>query len=531
MSHIFISYSTKNSEYAYKLADKLRDEGFNVWIDNDKLRSADNWWESIVKALRAADAFIVIMTPEARESEWVQIEIHNANNWEKPAFPLLLDGDNFEIYVLTQFRDVKDKSLPQNEFYESLERYTPRKTTRGENITEDEVDTADSANDFQEEIAKPQSPYTQWAWFVATTIILFLSLSFLNLSRLPNQILTLTNQLFSLSGGNELLFNISMLLSIILLLAIGGGISITYIRHFHPWLNQTLHGWSFIPRRLLPVPAYTLIATVFIIFVAETNWLILPSLEDYLNQQIIEDIERDSTIFAANNLPIIVSNVSSYANSLTLLGLEYENTGQGELAKETYQRVLLEDSTMLGVRYLLANLLLDENNSQNAIPILDEGLRQLDLYEDEEITINSIEPENPDILQHQETQIRYLLLGTRGRAFLQLSSARLALQDLGEVKDLIESNDIFFITGDDLEGVIIEPLEGINTIEFYYYYALANEARQQEESDNGDERSAELYEQVAFDAWENVILLSSQRNNDYQARLWNSEANERISSQ
>ena len=42
MSHIFISYSTRDSAYAGKLADKLRAEGFDVWIDNNRLRSSED---------------------------------------------------------------------------------------------------------------------------------------------------------------------------------------------------------------------------------------------------------------------------------------------------------------------------------------------------------------------------------------------------------------------------------------------------------------------------------------------------------
>ena len=34
MSHIFISYSHKDSEYVEKLEQKLIEEGFNVWIDH-----------------------------------------------------------------------------------------------------------------------------------------------------------------------------------------------------------------------------------------------------------------------------------------------------------------------------------------------------------------------------------------------------------------------------------------------------------------------------------------------------------------
>lgn len=134
-SHVFISYSTRNKDYAYKLSDKLRDEGFDVWIDNNELRSSEDWWDSIIDALRDAAAFIIIMTPQSRASRWVQRELTLADNWGKPAFPLLLDGENFEIYVRIQFRDVRDGSLPSSEFYDALARYTPRQQRRGIDIT------------------------------------------------------------------------------------------------------------------------------------------------------------------------------------------------------------------------------------------------------------------------------------------------------------------------------------------------------------------------------------------------------------
>jgi len=135
MSHIFISYSTKNSKYVARLAEKLRDEGFNIWIDNSRLRSGEHWWESIVLALRNADAFVVIMTPESRRSEWVQREVALANQWNKPCFPILLKGENFEYYVLSNFEDVRDGSLPDPGFYDDLEEHTTRLNNRGKNVT------------------------------------------------------------------------------------------------------------------------------------------------------------------------------------------------------------------------------------------------------------------------------------------------------------------------------------------------------------------------------------------------------------
>jgi hypothetical protein len=54
MAHIFISYSTKNKEYAYNLADTLRAHGFDVWIDNDQLKVQRHWWRAIVQAIGSA---------------------------------------------------------------------------------------------------------------------------------------------------------------------------------------------------------------------------------------------------------------------------------------------------------------------------------------------------------------------------------------------------------------------------------------------------------------------------------------------
>ncbi len=145
MGHIFISYSTNNGEYADKLADKLRAEGFDVWIDNARLRSSDNWWESIVLALNNCAAVIVIMTPEAKKSRWVQREITLADNWQKPIFPILLSGENWELFVLTQYEDVSQHAaktpqhgskLPSRAFFEKLAQDVPRQKTPGTNVTD-----------------------------------------------------------------------------------------------------------------------------------------------------------------------------------------------------------------------------------------------------------------------------------------------------------------------------------------------------------------------------------------------------------
>ena len=127
MSHIFISYSSKNRDYANRLAEKLREEGFQVWIDNKRIESGEDWWKSIMTALRSSVAFIVLMTPESENSDWVQREVTIADSLRIPDFPLLLEGsgnllesDHWSIYVRTQYIDVRGEKLPDAAFCQRL---------------------------------------------------------------------------------------------------------------------------------------------------------------------------------------------------------------------------------------------------------------------------------------------------------------------------------------------------------------------------------------------------------------------------
>lgn len=129
MSHIFISYSKKNKDYAYTLADFLQAHGFNVWIDRTGIEYGVDWWDAIVDGLRECGAFLVIMTPESKASVWVKREVFIALERRKPMFPLLLNGENWELFVLTQFASVVDGSMPDGDLLRRLgEHVTPRGT-------------------------------------------------------------------------------------------------------------------------------------------------------------------------------------------------------------------------------------------------------------------------------------------------------------------------------------------------------------------------------------------------------------------
>lgn len=134
MSHIFISYSKKNQTYARAVADHLLAHGFDVWID-DRIDYGDEWWDVIVRTIRECAACVVILSPESKNSKWVKREVGLADQLDKPIFPLLLNGENWELFVWTQYVDVRDGSLPPPDFCDRLAEIVPRREEHGTDVT------------------------------------------------------------------------------------------------------------------------------------------------------------------------------------------------------------------------------------------------------------------------------------------------------------------------------------------------------------------------------------------------------------
>jgi len=74
MRHIFISYHHGDGDFAEVLINRIEKAGFETWVDSDRLHAGEDWRAEIDQAIKAALALIVIMTPEARSSEYVTYE-------------------------------------------------------------------------------------------------------------------------------------------------------------------------------------------------------------------------------------------------------------------------------------------------------------------------------------------------------------------------------------------------------------------------------------------------------------------------
>ncbi|MBA2681776.1 MAG: TIR domain-containing protein [Ktedonobacteraceae bacterium] len=72
--HVFISYKHEDSDFAENLIHRVENAGFKTWVDSDKLAAGEDWRTGIDESIRNAFALIVIMTPEAKASEYVTYE-------------------------------------------------------------------------------------------------------------------------------------------------------------------------------------------------------------------------------------------------------------------------------------------------------------------------------------------------------------------------------------------------------------------------------------------------------------------------
>jgi hypothetical protein len=107
MSHIFISYSRTDIDFARYLRASLEAEGFPVWMDEKRLSAGMDWWGEIEANIDSCAAFLVIMSPDSKDSVFVQNEILRALDQKKALFPVLLAGKSFGLLAHVQFEDMR----------------------------------------------------------------------------------------------------------------------------------------------------------------------------------------------------------------------------------------------------------------------------------------------------------------------------------------------------------------------------------------------------------------------------------------
>ena len=77
-SRIFLSHGNSETAFARQMAQKLTKAGLKVWFDEMELPTGENWAKAIGKALDKSNAMVVLLSPDATKSGWINRDIEYA---------------------------------------------------------------------------------------------------------------------------------------------------------------------------------------------------------------------------------------------------------------------------------------------------------------------------------------------------------------------------------------------------------------------------------------------------------------------
>ncbi len=92
----FISYSTKDQEFADRLYADLQNKGVRCWFAPEDLKTGDRFQEQIKQSIRVFDKFMIVLSDASMKSNWVAREVNAAREREDREgrtvlFPIRID--------------------------------------------------------------------------------------------------------------------------------------------------------------------------------------------------------------------------------------------------------------------------------------------------------------------------------------------------------------------------------------------------------------------------------------------------------
>lgn len=130
MAHVFISYARKDRLFVETLKGELRSIDLKVWVDTENLRAGEDWREGIDEAIKSSLLFIIVMTPEAKASEYVTYEWSFAMGLGITIIPIILKPTNLHYHLerLQHFDFTDHGNFPWKRFlyqvHELIKEYT-----------------------------------------------------------------------------------------------------------------------------------------------------------------------------------------------------------------------------------------------------------------------------------------------------------------------------------------------------------------------------------------------------------------------
>lgn len=137
MSEVFISYSTKDKQYAQSILASLEGNGIACWIAPRDIPPGEDYAGEITKAIRGSSVFLVLVSDHSMDSDQVKNEINLATEYRKNIIPCRLQdlplSDSFKYHLGTkQWVDIYEPNA-MDTLIGNVRRYL---TPKGRNVQE-----------------------------------------------------------------------------------------------------------------------------------------------------------------------------------------------------------------------------------------------------------------------------------------------------------------------------------------------------------------------------------------------------------
>jgi TIR domain-containing protein len=85
---IFLSYSSKDREFAIWLRGEFKKDNYSFWRDGDSIEAGSEWMDQLRKALEACHIMVLLLSPDSINSKYVTLEVEEFQTRRRRIFPV-----------------------------------------------------------------------------------------------------------------------------------------------------------------------------------------------------------------------------------------------------------------------------------------------------------------------------------------------------------------------------------------------------------------------------------------------------------
>ncbi len=102
---LFLSYASRDEVLAKEIVSDLEAAGYDVWFDHE-LHGGESWWQEILRRIRDASVFVLVVSSNSVRSTPCQAELGYARDLGLPVIPIVIDKVELRTLAVGEYQVV-----------------------------------------------------------------------------------------------------------------------------------------------------------------------------------------------------------------------------------------------------------------------------------------------------------------------------------------------------------------------------------------------------------------------------------------